>query len=98
MPGGRLLSGRRRVLDGARGDTLLTSMFLDGQLALPDNMLHYFDRMSMAASLEVRVPYLDHVLVSRASRLPSAARVDGRLTTKIVLRRAGSEVLAAGRI
>ena len=82
-----------RVLDGARGDTLLTSMFLDGQLALPDNMLHYFDRMSMAASLEVRVPYLDHVLVEWASRLPSAARVDGRLTTKIVLRRAAARYL-----
>ena len=82
-----------RVLDGARGDALLTSMFLDGQLALVDNMLHYFDRMSMAASLEVRVPSLDHVLVEWASRLPSRARVDGRLTTKVVLRRAAARYL-----
>ena len=82
-----------RALDGAQGDALLTSMFLDGQLALVDNMLHYFDRMSMAASLEVRVPFLDHVLVEWAAKLPSSVRVDGRLTTKVVLRRAAARYL-----
>ena len=47
----------RRRLRATRSPTML---FLDGQLGLVDDMLHYFDRTSMARSLEVRVPFLDH--------------------------------------
>lgn len=74
-------------LDGARGDVLSTTLFLDAQLALPDLMLHYFDRASMAHSLEVRVPFLDHELVELCATIPSSLKVRGR-TTKAVLRRA----------
>jgi asparagine synthase (glutamine-hydrolysing) len=56
-------------------------------LALVDNMLHYFDRTSMAHSLEVRVPFLDHEVVEYCAQIPSALKVR-RLTTKYVLRRA----------
>lgn len=48
---------------------------LDARLALVDLMLHYFDRMSMATSLEVRVPFLDHHLVSFCSALADSRRV-----------------------
>lgn len=44
--------------------SLAETLFLDSNLALVDNMLHYFDKMSMAASLEVRVPFMDHDLVA----------------------------------
>ena len=49
-------------------------------------MLHYFDRASMAHSLEVRVPFLDHHLVEWSATLPPSARVSG-VTTKAVLKR-----------
>jgi asparagine synthase (glutamine-hydrolysing) len=52
-------------------------------------MLHYFDRMSMAHSLEVRVPFLDHEVVELCATIPAAYKVR-RLTTKYVLKRAAA--------
>jgi asparagine synthase (glutamine-hydrolysing) len=45
------------------------------------------DQMSMSASIESRVPFLDHVLVEFAARLPSRLKLR-RLTTKRILREA----------
>lgn len=45
------------------------------------------DQMSMSASIESRVPFLDHPLAEFAARLPSRLKLDG-MTTKAVLRRA----------
>jgi asparagine synthase (glutamine-hydrolysing) len=45
------------------------------------------DTMSMAASIESRVPFLDHELVEHVARLPARAKLRG-LTTKAVLREA----------
>jgi asparagine synthase (glutamine-hydrolysing) len=73
-------------------DPLSATLFLDAQLALPDDMLHYFDRASMAHSLEVRVPFLDHHLVEWAARLPTQFKVRG-LQTKVVLKRAARGIL-----
>ncbi|WP_248580528.1 asparagine synthase (glutamine-hydrolyzing) [Nocardioides sp. InS609-2] len=42
---------------------------------LPDNLLERGDRMSMASSLELRPPFLDHRLVDLAFRLPSSVKV-----------------------
>ena len=42
--------------------------------ALVDDMLHYFDRASMAHSLEVRVPFLDHQLVEFCATIPRRAQ------------------------
>src|SRR5439155_5566269 len=74
-------------LDGVRDDPLSTTLYLDGQLALVDLMLHYFDRTSMAHSLEVRVPFLDHELVELCATIPPAHKVR-RGTTKALLRHA----------
>jgi asparagine synthase (glutamine-hydrolysing) len=63
------------------------TLHLDSRLALVDNMLLYFDKMSMAASLEVRVPFLDHDVVAFCSRLPDSRRV-WRLRRKELLKRA----------
>ena len=83
-------AARRSVaakLGDVRADPLAETLFLDGQLALPDLMLHYFDRASMAHSLEVRVPFLDHEFVELCARIPSSLKVS-RGTTKVVLRKA----------
>jgi asparagine synthase (glutamine-hydrolysing) len=54
-------------------------------LSLVDDMLHYFDRTSMASSLEVRVPFLDHRLVELCARMPVSLKLS-RGTTKAILR------------
>jgi asparagine synthase (glutamine-hydrolysing) len=50
------------------------------------------DQMSMAASIESRVPFLDHKLVEFAARLPVSMKVRG-ITTKYILRRATQGLL-----
>jgi len=50
------------------------------------------DQMSMAASIESRVPFLDHKLVELTARLPERLKLRG-LTTKYVLRRSMKGVL-----
>jgi asparagine synthase (glutamine-hydrolysing) len=79
-------------LDGVGSDPLRGALFLDAQLALVDDMLHYFDRTSMAHSLEVRVPFLDHHLVELCAQIPSAYKVRG-LTRKAVLKRAARGIV-----
>ena len=71
------------VRQSALGETLQ----LDSRLALVDNMLLYFDKISMAASLEVRVPFMDHDVVSFCSQLPDSRRV-WRMRRKELLKRA----------
>jgi len=71
---------------------LATTLFLDAQLALVDDMLLYFDRMSMIHSLEVRVPFLDHKVVEYCATIPSQFKVD-RSVTKRVLKEAARGLL-----
>jgi septum formation protein len=58
----------------------------------PADILVKVDRMSMAHSLEARVPFLDRSVVELARRMPLAMRLRG-LTTKHVLRRVMAERL-----
>jgi asparagine synthase (glutamine-hydrolysing) len=60
-------------------------LFADQHYYLPDDILYKCDRMSMAHSLEVRPPFLDHRIVEFAGRMPSDMKVRGR-TTKYILR------------
>jgi asparagine synthase (glutamine-hydrolysing) len=61
-------------------------MYVDLKTWLPHDILHKVDRASMAHSLEVRAPFLDHHLVEFAAGLPVPLKVKGR-ATKILLRR-----------
>jgi asparagine synthase (glutamine-hydrolysing) len=84
-------SARRAVaarLNGFPDDPLPATLYIDAQLALVDDMLHYFDRASMAHSLEVRVPFLDHHLVEYCATIPADLKVRRLTTTKYVLKRA----------
>jgi asparagine synthase (glutamine-hydrolysing) len=61
-------------------------------MALVDNMFLYFDKMSMASSLEVRVPFMDVDVVAFCRALPDSRKV-WRLRRKEVLRRASRGLL-----
>ena len=67
-------------------------LYFDQTSWLPDNLLERGDSMTMAASLEARMPFMDHELAALVSRLPDDWRVRGR-TTKFVLRQAVSRLL-----
>jgi asparagine synthase (glutamine-hydrolysing) len=54
---------------------LTQTLYLDTRMALVDNLLLYFDKMSMATSLEVRVPFMDHDVVSFCFALPDSRKV-----------------------
>ena len=69
----------RERLGDVRADALGSALYLDARLGLADDMLHYFDRASMAHSLEVRVPFLDHQLVELCATIPSRYKLH-RLT------------------
>lgn len=61
-------------------------LYVDTKSYLADNILTKVDRMSMAVSLETRVPYLDPELVSLAFSIPPRLKVQGN-TTKVLLKR-----------
>jgi asparagine synthase (glutamine-hydrolysing) len=69
-------------------------MYLDANLYLVDDLLLLLDKMTMAASIEGRVPLLDHRLVEWAFRLPSGCKIHGR-ETKYELKRWLKDVLPA---
>ncbi|HLO78498.1 MAG TPA: asparagine synthase (glutamine-hydrolyzing) [Magnetospirillum sp.] len=66
-------------------DPALTVMVMDALGYLPDDLCVKTDRATMAASLEARLPFLDHAVVEFAWSLPTAMKIDGT-TGKAVLR------------
>ena len=65
---------------------------VDLQLWLAGDILLKADKMSMAHSLELRVPYLDKEVFALAAALPAAAKANARMT-KIALRQAAARTL-----
>jgi len=77
-----------RVLEGARfDDTIAEMLYLDFRMYLEDNLLVKIDRASMACSLELRTPFLDHRLIQFAAGLPASMKVR-RFELKHLLKRA----------
>jgi asparagine synthase (glutamine-hydrolysing) len=68
-------------------DPLSRLLHVDTRFYLPNDMLVKVDRMSMAHSLEARVPFLDHTLVELAARVPAAVKFP-RLRKKALLKAA----------
>lgn len=54
---------RLHAQTGGLHDSLSRLLYIDTRLNLADNLLLFNDKMSMANSLEMRVPFLDHDLV-----------------------------------
>src|SRR6185312_12041506 len=79
--------------DASPDSTMLRRiLYFDQTSWLPDNLLERGDRMTMAASIESRVPFLDHELAGFVSTLPDNCRVKG-LKTKWILREAGRSLI-----
>lgn len=77
----------RASLEANASDRLGAQMRCDLTRYLPENILAKVDAMSMACSLEARVPYLDNEMVDLALTLPSALKVRGG-ERKWILKRA----------
>jgi asparagine synthase (glutamine-hydrolysing) len=79
-------------------DFLNQMLYLDTKIFMPSLNLNYNDKMSMASSVEVRVPFLDRELVEFAAwNLPPHLKLKGFFhpTTKHILRRAMRDILPA---
>ncbi|MHB8388434.1 MAG: asparagine synthase (glutamine-hydrolyzing) [Acidiferrobacteraceae bacterium] len=76
----------------APNSALRRILYFDQTSWLPDNLLERGDRMTMAASLEARMPFMDHELAEFVSSLPDRYRVRG-MQTKWILRQAMRRVL-----
>lgn len=77
-----------------RAGRLNRYLLLDQRYYLPDDILYKCDRMSMAHSLEVRPPFLDHRIAEFAARLPERLKIR-RGELKYVLRRLMKDKLPA---
>jgi len=83
----------RAYLERVRGEHWLNQLlYLDIKTFLPCLNLAYTDKMSMAASAEVRVPLLDNELVDLSARLPPGLKLHG-LTRKYLFKRSMEDVL-----
>jgi asparagine synthase (glutamine-hydrolysing) len=69
---------RRAFFDEPAGrDPIARMMHLDLKTSLPESLLLLTDNMTMATSLEARVPFLDHELVELTARIPSSLKIKG---------------------
>lgn len=74
------------------GDELNAQMAIDLKYWLQDDILLLTDKMSMAASLEARVPLLDHRIVEFVLRLPSSYKISAE-DQKIIFKKAVGQYL-----
>jgi asparagine synthase (glutamine-hydrolysing) len=89
----RSLEPLRQFFSNAKNYGMLNQMlYVDTKTWLPDDLLIKADRMTMANSVELRVPLLDHKLLEFAASLPSNYKVRN-FTTKFIAKRA-----LAGRV
>jgi asparagine synthase (glutamine-hydrolysing) len=83
----------RRALERCDSSRRLDrEVFVDTRFTMPDSVLMKVDKMSMAHSLEVRVPLLDHHLVELAATIPPSMKFPG-FRTRAIYRRALRGVL-----
>jgi asparagine synthase (glutamine-hydrolysing) len=82
------LNPMRRHMHNARACGALEKMlYVDSKSWLPDDLLVKADKMTMANSVELRVPFLDHKVLEFAASLPANFKVRG-LTTKYLAKKA----------
>ena len=85
---------RRWLEQNPQRDDLSAMLYLDTKIWLPDNLLMKGDKMTMAASLEGRIPLLDHQLIEYAASIPSDIKIRP-FRAKYLLKRAFADFLPA---
>ena len=85
---------QRPLADTDATGALHRMLYVDTQHWLPDYLLARGDKTSMAASLEARVPILDHPVVEYAASLPASLKIHGaRQSRKHLLREVARDLL-----
>lgn len=90
LPSDRII--RRYLQDSPLADFGNRVLHLDLQTFLPDNLLEYTDKMSMAVGLEVRVPYLDYRVVEHSLAIPFHDKLRGG-KSKVILKETFADLL-----
>lgn len=85
-------SSVKQYLDETDASSVLNQLLYVDTKTYLQELLMKQDQMSMAASIESRVPFLDHKLVEFTARLPERLKLRG-WTTKYILRQAMSGIL-----
>lgn len=84
---------RERFLQHAIEHTAINWMtYLELNLRIPELLMARVDKMTMATSVEARVPYLDHEFIELAFAIPSSIRANGR-DAKRILKMAFRQIL-----
>jgi asparagine synthase (glutamine-hydrolysing) len=78
-------------------EPLSQSLYVDTFSYLPDNILTKVDRMSMAVSLEARVPFLDREMVELAFAVPDRLKIRGGVS-KWILKRVAERYVPADAV
>lgn len=87
-----IMAAKRYLLNGSAQGKLNKMLYVDTKTSLPDDLLLKADKMTMANSVELRVPLLDHVLLEFAAALPENLKVH-MFTTKYIVKKAlGSHI------
>jgi asparagine synthase (glutamine-hydrolysing) len=88
---GDAYAGSMRAWDHSSGDLLHRLLYADINSYLIELLMKQ-DQMSMAASIESRVPFLDHELVEFTARIPAKYPIEG-MAGKFILKRAVEDIL-----
>jgi asparagine synthase (glutamine-hydrolysing) len=75
---------QRWAYESGETDPAARAMYVDLHSFLPNNVLHYGDRMSMAHGLELRVPFADRSMVETMAAVPAGCKLVGRRTKKVL--------------
>lgn len=68
-------------------------MYLEFRQRLPQMLLMRVDKVTMATSIEARVPFLDHRIVEYAFRLPSSVKLGTQMVPKHILKKAAEGII-----
>jgi asparagine synthase (glutamine-hydrolysing) len=83
---------RAFLKDMKSAGNLAKMLYTDTKTWLPDDLLVKADKITMANSVELRVPFLDHKILEFAAGLPSSMKLRG-VTTKYILKRAFAKIV-----